>query len=109
MSLTRQSFFCMLVLLGLAVVAEAFAPAPSMTRTVSASSTQRAAFIVPSSSLEVSALTFDPTALLSDIVGAFMTTPIILAVPIVAALGLTGLLAFFIVSYANPVVEDDEQ
>ena len=107
MSLTRQSLVCMLVLLGLAVVAEAFAPAPSMIRTVSASSTRRAAFIAPSSSLEVSA--FDPTAILSDIVGAFMTTPIILAVPIVAALGVAGLIAFFIVSYANPVVEDDEQ
>jgi hypothetical protein len=107
MSLTRQSLFCMLVLVGLAVVAEAFAPSPSMIRTVSASSTQRAAFIVPSSSLEVAA--FDPTAIFSDVVNAFMTTPIILAVPIVAALGLSGLIAFFIVSYANPVVEDDEQ
>jgi hypothetical protein len=109
MSLTRQSLFCMLVLLGLAVVAEAFAPAPSMIRTVSASSTQRAAFIVPSSSLEVSAVTLDPTALLSDIFGAFLTTPIILAVPIVAALGVSGLIAYLIVSYASPVVEDDEQ
>ena len=107
MSLTRQSLICTLVLLGLAVVAEAFAPAPSMIRTVGASSTQRAAFIAPSSSLEVSA--FDPSAIASDIVSAFMTTPIILAVPILAALGLVGLLAFLLVSYANPVVEDDEQ
>jgi hypothetical protein len=127
MSLTRQSFFCMLVLLGLAVVAEAFvAPAPAMmtTRTsintintisTSTSSTQRAAFMVPgsleasSSSLEVSQLTFDPTALFSDIVGAFVSGPIILAVPIVAALSVAGLFAFLLVSYASPVVEDDEQ
>jgi hypothetical protein len=35
--------------------------------------------------------------------------PLILAVPIVAALGVVGLIAWIIVSYASPVVEDDEQ
>jgi hypothetical protein len=35
-------------------------------------------------------------------------SPAILLVPIVAALGVAGLIAFLIVSYASPQVEDDE-
>ena len=61
-----------------------------------------------SSTFELSAGAIDPTTVLSDLLGAFLTTPLILAVPIVAALSVAGLLAFFIVSYANPEVEDDE-
>eukprot|EP00537_Pseudo-nitzschia_pungens_P013876 CAMPEP_0172395712 /NCGR_PEP_ID=MMETSP1061-20121228/21311_1 /TAXON_ID=37318 /ORGANISM="Pseudo-nitzschia pungens, Strain cf. pungens" /LENGTH=93 /DNA_ID=CAMNT_0013127381 /DNA_START=190 /DNA_END=471 /DNA_ORIENTATION=+ len=61
-----------------------------------------------SSSMELSAATLDPTTILSDVLGLFIGTPIILLVPILAALGVAGVLAWGIVSYANPEVEDDE-
>ncbi|KAG7348505.1 hypothetical protein IV203_017210 [Nitzschia inconspicua] len=61
-----------------------------------------------SSSLVVSAATLDPTTILSDIFAGILGTPLILAVPIVAALGVASLIAFLIVSYASPQVEDDE-
>jgi hypothetical protein len=38
----------------------------------------------------------------------FIGTPIILLVPIVAALAVAGIIAWGIVAYANPEVEDDE-
>eukprot|EP00539_Tryblionella_compressa_P001764 CAMPEP_0178732568 /NCGR_PEP_ID=MMETSP0744-20121128/330_1 /TAXON_ID=913974 /ORGANISM="Nitzschia punctata, Strain CCMP561" /LENGTH=75 /DNA_ID=CAMNT_0020384691 /DNA_START=253 /DNA_END=480 /DNA_ORIENTATION=- len=60
-----------------------------------------------SSSLELSAATLDPTSVLSDVFGNVIGSPLILAVPIVAALAVAGLIAFFIVSYANPEVDDD--
>ena len=69
--------------------------------------TEKAAFL-PSSSIEVAAETLDPTAFLSDVLGGLIGGPAILAVPIIAALGVASLIAFFIVSYANPEVEDDE-
>ena len=61
-----------------------------------------------SSSIDLSAGTLDPTTVLSDVLGAFIGTPIILLVPILAALGVAAVLAWGIVSYANPEVEDDE-
>mmetsp|Transcript_5269 Transcript_5269/g.15326 ORF Transcript_5269/g.15326 Transcript_5269/m.15326 type:complete len:132 (-) Transcript_5269:738-1133(-) len=61
-----------------------------------------------SSSMELSAATLDPTTILSDVLGLFIGTPVILLVPILAALGVAGVLAWGIVSYANPEVEDDE-
>lgn len=61
-----------------------------------------------SSSMDLSAATLDPTTILSDVLGLFIGTPIILLVPIVAALGVAGVLVWGIVSYANPEVEDDE-
>lgn len=63
---------------------------------------------VYSSSMDLSAATLDPTTVLSDVLGVFIGTPIILLVPILAALGVAGLLAYGIVAYANPEVEDDE-
>ena len=63
---------------------------------------------VSSSSMDLSAATLDPTTVLSDVLGLFIGTPIILLVPILAALGVAGLLAYGIVAYANPEVEDDE-
>ena len=61
-----------------------------------------------SSSLELSAGTLDPTTLLADIFGFLIGTPIILAVPILAALAVAGILVGGIVMYANPEIEDDE-
>jgi flagellar basal body-associated protein FliL len=60
-----------------------------------------------SSSLDVSAATLDPTTVLSDVFSGILGTPLILAVPIVAALGVATLIAWFIVSYANPEVDDE--
>lgn len=60
-----------------------------------------------SSSLELSAVTLDPTTFLTGIFGAFLNTPIILAVPIVAALAVAGLLAYLLVQSSVPY-EDDE-
>ena len=62
---------------------------------------------VASSSLDLSAATLDPTTVLSDIFSGILGTPLILAVPIVAALSVATLIAWFIVSYANPEVDDD--
>eukprot|EP00529_Nitzschia_sp_RCC80_P037015 CAMPEP_0113462542 /NCGR_PEP_ID=MMETSP0014_2-20120614/12154_1 /TAXON_ID=2857 /ORGANISM="Nitzschia sp." /LENGTH=154 /DNA_ID=CAMNT_0000354425 /DNA_START=61 /DNA_END=525 /DNA_ORIENTATION=+ /assembly_acc=CAM_ASM_000159 len=59
-----------------------------------------------SSSLLQAAGTLDPTTVLSDVFGVLLGTPAILAVPILAALGVAGLIAWFIVSYANPEVEE---
>eukprot|EP00986_Skeletonema_menzelii_P001197 scaffold312_cov145-Skeletonema_menzelii.AAC.13 len=61
-----------------------------------------------SSSTELlSVATLDPTTVLSDALGGLLGSSLILAVPIVAALSVAGLIAFFIVSYANPEDEDD--
>ncbi|KAL3923627.1 MAG: hypothetical protein SGILL_001551 [Bacillariaceae sp.] len=66
-----------------------------------------ATFAASSSSMDLSAATLDPTTILSDVLSGVLGTPIILAVPIVAALGVASLIAWFIVSYANPEVDDD--
>ena len=60
-----------------------------------------------SSSELLSVATLDPTTVLSDVLGGLLGSSAILAVPIVAALSVAGLIAFLIVSYANPEDEDD--
>ncbi|VEU37508.1 unnamed protein product [Pseudo-nitzschia multistriata] len=100
---------------------EAFTTAPQLTRVTStqnmlpvssvsdfSSIASADSFSMPSSSFELSAATLDPTTILSDVLGVFIGTPIILLVPILAALGVAGVLAYGIVAYANPEVEDDE-
>lgn len=74
----------------------------------SVAATTASSMSASSTSMHLSAGTLDPTTILSDILGGLLGTPAILLVPIVAALGLASLIAFLIVSYANPVVEDDE-
>lgn len=113
MTLSRQSFLS-IVVLGLSFLnaSIAFAPVNSAVSRNAMSApasfnSQRSAFL-PSSSMEVAAETLDPTAFLSDVLGGLIGGPAILAVPILAALGVASLVAFFIVSYANPEVEDDE-
>jgi hypothetical protein len=61
---------------------------------------------VPDSSLTVAAATLDPTVILSNILGAFLNGPLILAVPIVAALSVAGVIVWFIVSYASPTEDE---
>jgi len=60
------------------------------------------------STMSISAITFDPTTILSDVLGAFLTTPLILLVPIVVAIGVASVIAWLIVAYASPQVENDE-
>lgn len=61
-----------------------------------------------SSSTNLAATTLDPTTFLSDLLGGFINSNLILLVPIVAALALASLVAFAIVSYANPVEPDED-
>ena len=76
---------------------------------LSALSTTSTSFFETASSSQVhAAATVDPTAALSNALGSFMGSPAILAIPIVAALGVATLIAFLIYSYAQPAVEDDE-
>lgn len=65
-----------------------------------------ASFVV-NQPLLLSAATIDPTTFLSNIFVGIVGTPLILAVPIVAALAVASLLAFLIVAYANPAEQDD--
>lgn len=51
--------------------------------------------------------TVDPTSFLQGLFGSVLGTPIILAIPIVAALAVAGLVAFAIVAYANPAEPDE--
>lgn len=116
----RRNVLCALcLLLGMAVYSsDAFVtPAPIIQqRTTDVSTSQKemvvlgpgASFMDATSSIQISAATLDPTTMLSDILGGLLGTPAILMVPILAALGVASLIAFFIVSYANPEVEDDE-
>jgi len=45
--------------------------------------------------------------MLSDTLGGLLGSYAILAVPIIAALAIVGVIAFGIISYANPADEDD--
>mmetsp|Transcript_37324 Transcript_37324/g.42653 ORF Transcript_37324/g.42653 Transcript_37324/m.42653 type:complete len:162 (-) Transcript_37324:296-781(-) len=56
----------------------------------------------------VSIETLDPTTLLSDVLGSLIGGPFILLIPIVAAIGVATVIAYIIVSYAAPQVDDDE-
>jgi hypothetical protein len=59
-------------------------------------------------SFTTAASTLDPTTFLSDVFGAVLGTPLILAIPIVAALGVATLIAYLIVAYASPAEEQDD-
>jgi hypothetical protein len=50
--------------------------------------------------------TIDPTTVLSDVFSTVLGTPLILAIPIVAALLVATLIAYLIVSYASPAEEE---
>jgi hypothetical protein len=58
------------------------------------------------STVLLSATTLDPTTFFQNFLSLFLNTPIILAVPILAALGVAGLLVFLIVSYASPAEDN---
>ena len=50
--------------------------------------------------------TIDPTTVLSDVFSTVLGTPLILAIPIVAALAVATLIAYLIVAYASPAEEE---
>jgi hypothetical protein len=50
--------------------------------------------------------TLDPTTALSDMLGTVLNTPLILAIPVVAALLVATLIAYLIVAYAQPAEEE---
>lgn len=74
----------------------------ALTSTITTSSSFESS---PTNNL-LSVATLDPTTALNDTLGGLLGSSAILAVPIVAALSVAGLIAFFIVSYANPEDED---
>jgi len=103
---------------------QAFVPSSNVANTISISTTPLKATSIPteiftttdvlinnaateSSSSLVSLATLDPTTILSDVLGGLIGGPAILLVPIIAALSIAGVIAFLIVSYANPADEDD--
>lgn len=51
-------------------------------------------------------VTIDPTTVLSDVFSTVLGTPLILAIPIVAALLVATLIAYLIVAYASPAEEE---
>jgi len=115
----KRNMLIVIALLAMLLSCEAFSPAVRATTTLPresrtkidtllASSVSDFPLPLSSSSMELSAATLDPTTFLSDVLGVVIGTPIILAVPILLALGVAGILVFALVSYANPEVEDDE-
>eukprot|EP00559_Dactyliosolen_fragilissimus_P006775 CAMPEP_0184871310 /NCGR_PEP_ID=MMETSP0580-20130426/40645_1 /TAXON_ID=1118495 /ORGANISM="Dactyliosolen fragilissimus" /LENGTH=85 /DNA_ID=CAMNT_0027373953 /DNA_START=188 /DNA_END=445 /DNA_ORIENTATION=+ len=64
--------------------------------------------IESSPSVDVAAATIDPTTALSQLLGGVLGSPLILAVPILAAVAVASILAWGIVAYANPADPDDD-
>jgi ABC-type glycerol-3-phosphate transport system permease component len=110
-----QRFLILFWLSSLVFVANAFAPSTSeISRRYSSNfakplSLQAAPIqVFEATSTNVAAATLDPTTFLSDLLGAFINSNLILAVPIVAALAVAALVAFGIVAYANPAESEDD-
>ncbi|KAL9181889.1 hypothetical protein ACHAXT_012232 [Thalassiosira profunda] len=98
-----------LVASALAFVPTALSPAVSTSQHVAPLKAAPIDLFAPaadSSSSLVAVATLDPTTILSNTLGGLLGSSAILAVPILAALGVAALVAFLIVSYANPADED---
>lgn len=78
------------------------------TTSLSGIATKSSPTALSASTLTTAVSTVDPTSFLSDVLGGILGTPIILAVPILAALGIASLVAYAIVAYASPAAEDDD-
>lgn len=107
-----------IVLLALAQLCSAFiVPTAAVSAYAASSAAFTATAAVPllapaffeSSSELLAAATIDPTSVLSGILGGILGSPVILLVPIVAALGVAFVIGWLIFAYATPQVEDDEQ
>ena len=118
--ISTQRFFLFCLLGSLALFTEAFAPIATqsssytaVTSVASPSALKASPLMfestIPDTSNLVAAATLDPTTFLSDLLGGFINSNLILAVPIVAALGLASLVAFLIVAYANPAEPNDDE
>merc|ERR1719273_746993 len=75
--------------------------------TTTAQQHEPSSFLLSSSSLTTAAEGIDPGTVVGQALGALVTSPAIIAVPILAGLAVTSLVAFFIVSYANPADPDE--
>lgn len=60
-----------------------------------------------SSSNMIAATTLDPTTAFTQLLAGIVNTPIILLVPIFAAVSVAGVIAWFIIWYANPTDPDE--
>lgn len=69
------------------------------------SSSTSSEWLLPQVSLAT--VTLDPTTFLSDVLGGVLGTPVILAIPIAAALAVASLIAYGIIAYASPAESDD--
>ena len=91
---------------------QCFAPPQAFvgSRSVEASysSSKISMFTPESSSISVAVDGIDPAAALSQLLAGFLGSPAILAVPIFVALSVGAVVAWFIVSSANPEVDDEE-
>ena len=99
--LVFATLFCASTVSAFAPLAQHLA-VPTIATTLAAS----APHVLELSSMSIAASTVDPTAFLADLLGGLLGTPAILAIPIVAALLVASAIAFFIVSYANPVEDE---
>lgn len=57
-------------------------------------------------SLTLSANTLDPTSFFNGVFGSLIDIPLILAVPILAGLGVTGLIVLFLIKSSEPAETD---
>ena len=119
MTFLSNSLPCLLVIVIVLVSqlnVEAFAPvaatAASAVATTSAVAGTHllpttAPLLFPDASVLLAAATLDPTTVLSDLFAGLIGSPLILAVPIVLALGVATTIAWLIVAYASPAESDD--
>ena len=104
-----------LLCLSLALVADAFAPSPIVSRVAQDSlcASPSCLQVAPvdmfeATSTTVAAATLDPTTFLSDLLSVFISSNAILAVPIIAALAVASLVGWAIIAYANPAEPEDD-
>ena len=127
MPLQQRHAFLVLITLALIALTTAFVPSQTIaatnlqskltTTTIQYHSVPPSSYILDAAHSTTNALdtthnivavsTLDPSTFLSDVLGGLLGSNAILLVPIVAALAVAGLIAFAIVSYANPADEDD--
>eukprot|EP00560_Eucampia_antarctica_P008735 CAMPEP_0197825550 /NCGR_PEP_ID=MMETSP1437-20131217/2602_1 /TAXON_ID=49252 ORGANISM="Eucampia antarctica, Strain CCMP1452" /NCGR_SAMPLE_ID=MMETSP1437 /ASSEMBLY_ACC=CAM_ASM_001096 /LENGTH=118 /DNA_ID=CAMNT_0043425577 /DNA_START=46 /DNA_END=402 /DNA_ORIENTATION=+ len=76
--------------------------------TTGITSNKDAMFMSSGSSIQVAVDGIDPTVALTQILGNFLGSPAVLAIPILAAFSVASVIAWFIVSYANPADPDED-
>lgn len=109
MTTSRRTFItACLLLLSLASAFTVNTPLASTTARQSSLNAMPPPFFMETSQT-MAAATVDPNAALSNALGNFIGSPAILAIPIVAALGVASLIAFLIVAYAQPAADDDDE